>query len=144
MLSADDIDRANCAIAVKLEAKRAGKRKPKAAIPKPPSLGEETFALQCRAYGLAPVREYKFHPDRKWKADFAFPQHRLLVEIEGGTEGRSRHRSDEGYEGDCLKYNAAALLGWHVLRYTTQIAKSAVAIDQVRAFIGKRKGDIVA
>jgi hypothetical protein len=30
-----------------------------------------------------------------------------------------RHTSGGGFIKDCEKYNAAALLGWRVLRYTT-------------------------
>ena len=48
------------------------------------SQGEEAFALHCRAEKLEPVREYIFHPKRKWRFDFYFPERKLAVEIEGG------------------------------------------------------------
>lgn len=38
------------------------------------SLGEETLLLQLRALKLpAPEREYRFHPGRRWRFDFAWP-----------------------------------------------------------------------
>ena len=45
---------------------------------------EELLAFQMRAAGLPePEREYRFHEKRRYRADFAWPDHRLLVEGEG-------------------------------------------------------------
>jgi len=56
----------------------------------------------------------------------------MAVEIEGGTVyGRSRHSQGAGFEGDCRKYNALALAGVKVLRFTTAMVKSGEAIDTV-------------
>jgi very-short-patch-repair endonuclease len=96
------------------------------------SAGEETFALHCKAYGLQPERELAFHPKRKWRFDFAFPGYRLAVEIEGGTWARGRHSRGSGYLKDCEKYNTAAMMGWKVLRYPTQLVMDGTAIEQVR------------
>ena len=98
-------------------------------IPKAGSKGEEEFAFHCYVEGLDPEREYTFHPKRKWRFDFAFPDKMLAVEIEGGVNGR--HQRIGGFTGDCHKYNAAALLGWRVLRYTTAMVMDGTAIDQV-------------
>ena len=86
-------------------------------------------ALHCRVEGLSPVREYTFHPKRKWRFDFVFLDKMLAVEIEGGVNGR--HQRIGGFTGDCHKYNAAAMLGWRVLRYTTAMVMEGTAIDQV-------------
>ena len=71
---------------------------------------------------LAPdaCAEFKFHPSRKWRADFAIPSRRLLIEIEGGAWSGGRHTRGAGFVGDMLKYNAAAILGYRVLRYQPQ------------------------
>lgn len=69
------------------------------------------------------VLEYKFHPERKWRFDLAFPERKIAVEIEGGVwskKGNSRHTTGAGYTGDMEKYNAATMLGWKLLRYTPQ------------------------
>lgn len=100
--------------------------------PQPLSAGEECFALHCRANKLCPVREYQFCPDRKYRFDFAWPDRKLAVEVEGGTRfGRSRHSKGDGFERDAAKYNRAARDGWMVLRYSTRMVVSGLAIGDV-------------
>ena len=104
-------------------------------IPKALSAGEELFSLHCRVLGLAPLREYKFHPDRKWKFDFYFPDAKLAVEIEGGTWVKGRHNSGAGFERDAQKYNQAVLMGIFVLRYTTGMVERGDALEDLKAFL---------
>jgi very-short-patch-repair endonuclease len=99
------------------------------------SKGEEEFALHCRLYKLQPEREVQFHHQRRWRFDFAFPERKLAIEIEGGTWTNGRHNRGSGMAADCEKYNAATLAGWRVLRYTTDMVASGLAIDQVRQFL---------
>lgn len=66
-------------------------------------------------------KEFRFHPTRRWRADYAHPESRLLIEIEGGTWTRGRHVRPAGYAKDAEKYNAAALDGWCVVRLTTDM-----------------------
>jgi len=101
-------------------------------IPKAPSEGEELFALHCRLNGLTPEREYAFCEGRKFRADFAFPRHKLLVEIEGGTWINGRHNRPSNFEAECRKYAEAAIREWLVIRVTTAMVKSGEAIDMVR------------
>ena len=65
------------------------------------------------------VKEYKFHPKRKWRFDFAVPEIKIAIEIEGAIFSKSRlgHSSGIGIKNDMEKYNAAQLMGWKVLRY---------------------------
>jgi hypothetical protein len=51
---------------------------------KPPSRLESRFELLWRALG-GPVlaKEFRFHPVRKWRADFAHLPSHTLIEIEG-------------------------------------------------------------
>ncbi len=73
---------------------------------------EGTFALHVRAHDMPlPVREYRFHPRRKWLFDFAWPSHMLAVEVEGGAYSGGRHTTGPGFTGDCEKYNEAMLAG---------------------------------
>jgi hypothetical protein len=104
-------------------------------IPRERSVGEETFALHCQAYNLDPEREFVFAPDRLWRFDFAWPAHRIAVEVEGGTRKMGRHQFHGGFTADCEKYNRAASLGWRVLRYTTEMVTAGMAIDDVRALL---------
>lgn len=76
------------------------------------SLLESTLLFQIRAVGLSdPEQEYHFHPVRKWRFDFAYPDKMLAIEVEGGTWNRGRHTRGQGFEDDCEKYNEAVVLG---------------------------------
>ena len=107
---------------------------------------EETLAYHIYLYGLpVPLREYEFAKEawgRRWRADFAWvaPEHRLLVEVEGGTWAKGRHTRGRGFEEDCHKYNAATLLGWRVLRFTGAMVNSLAAVDTIKAALCA-KGD---
>lgn len=68
--------------------------------------------------GYKVEEEYRFHPERKWRFDFALPELKLAVEYEGIQSEKSRHTTLKGYTGDSEKYNEAQRLGWIVLRYT--------------------------
>ena len=96
-------------------------------IPQPGSPGEEMFALHCRLEEIPVEREWRFDLTGKWRLDFAFPRENLAVEI----EGRGRHQSFGGFEKDAEKYNAAAKLGWRVLRYTPAMIMRGDAINDV-------------
>lgn len=77
---------------------------------------EEAFAESWKHFGLQggePVREFKFHPTRRWRFDFAWPSQKVALEI----DGRGRHQTIAGVRGDCEKYNAAVAMGWRVLRF---------------------------
>lgn len=65
------------------------------------------------------VKEYRFHPTRKWRFDFAITTKKIAIEYEGiYGGGKSRHTTVQGYTGDTEKYNEAGKLGWTILRYT--------------------------
>lgn len=82
---------------------------------------EERFALILQCYHVPPpAREHRFHPKRRWRFDFAWPDLKVAVEVEGGIWRGGRHQTPSGYRADCEKYNAATLLGWRVLRLTDQ------------------------
>ena len=62
------------------------------------------------------AREYRFAPPRRWRFDYAFPQHKVAVEVEGGVWIRGRHTRGAGFVKDLEKYSEAAILGWAVIR----------------------------
>lgn len=112
------------------EPERAPKRKPRSKLASVKSKGEETFALQCEAnkHLMPPThREYEFAKSvgRKWRVDFAWPDVKLGVEIEGLVVRRigkqlvttGRHAHPDGFREDCRKYATAAILGWTILRF---------------------------
>lgn len=101
---------------------------------------EETFAWQCKAAGFPePVRQHRFCPGRLFRADFAWPEYKLIVECEGGIFARKMkdgqdygwHQSIGRMRSDMEKYNLAALAGWRVLRYSGAEIKSGKAVNEV-------------
>ncbi len=99
---------------------------------------EETLAFQIRACGLpAPVREYVFLPRRRFRADFAWPEAKLLVECEGGSWTHGRHVRGKGFQDDCRKYTLAAIHGWQVLRYTGKEIISGLAITEIELVLNR-------
>ncbi|WP_018693560.1 endonuclease domain-containing protein [Algicola sagamiensis] len=112
---------------------------------------ETALALHIRAMKLPePQREFRFHPTRRWRFDFAWPDLKIAVEVEGGTEShgqrrtvqgrittlKSRHLTPSGFKEDCHKYNQAALLGWRVLRFSGAMVKSGEAIEAIQQTLG--------
>lgn len=77
-----------------------------------------------------PEREVRFHPTRRWRFDLCWPALKLAVEVDGGTWAQGRHTRGTGYRDDCIKLNEAALLGWRVLRVTSDMVRddSALAV----------------
>lgn len=105
---------------------------PKTKKPKTPPA--EIFDGQLRLYGVQippHTREHKFHPTRKWKFDFAWPEHKVAVEVDGATWVGGRHTRGAGYRKDCEKLNEAILLGWKVFRVTSDMVKDGTAINTI-------------
>ena len=90
----------------------------------------DILAYQIKAVKLPkPHREYRFHPTRRWRFDLCWPDKHIAAEVEGGTWVKGRHVRPAQFEKDCIKYNEAALLGFMVLRFTTRMVTTGVAID---------------
>lgn len=101
-----------------------------------PSEGEKLLATHLRACKIDFEQEYKFHPKRKWRADFLITGTKILVEVEGGIWSGGRHTRGKGYIGDMEKYNEAAMMGFTVLRFSTEQVKAGVAIKQIEQLVG--------
>ena len=92
-----------------------------------------------------PAREFRFAPPRRWRFDFAFPEKKVAVEIEGLVSRQNKyeqghHQTIEGYRSDCVKYREAAKLGWLVLRYTGQeiVQRPVQIVEEVVEVLKKR------
>lgn len=97
---------------------------------------ETLFALQAALLELPPPeREFRFHPERRWRIDFAWPGVMLAVEIEGGIWTGGRHTRGAGVLGDMEKYNALSMAGWRLLRFDGDSVRSGQAVKQVEAAI---------
>lgn len=62
-----------------------------------------------------PIGEFRFHPKRLWRFDFAWPERKIALEVEGGMWIHGRHSRGSGRIKDMEKYSAAAVLGWRLL-----------------------------
>ena len=71
-----------------------------------------------RLTGLGVEAEYRFHPSREWRFDFAVPEAKVAIEVEGGVWNSGRHFRPEGFLRDMEKYNEAAACGWLLIRVT--------------------------
>lgn len=85
------------------------------------------------------VKEFRFHPTRKWRFDYAIPTAKIAIEVEGGVWTGGRHTSPKGFLNDMEKYNTATIMGWRLLRTipdrlcsneTLQMVRDIIAGDQ--------------
>lgn len=123
---------------------------------KSPTKGKESaetdlFTLLVRTdLRLKCIKELAFCPGRKWRFDYALPEVKIAVEVEGGTfkkrtyrnkEGvlitttGGRHNSATGFLNDMEKYNEAAVLGWRLLRVTPDKLITTSTIEMIRRAI---------
>ena len=80
---------------------------------------EAAFLHNLGALGVpTPTPEFLFHPSRKWRLDFAWPTHKLALEVEGGVWSGGKHGRGSGIVKDMEKSNGLACLGWRLLRVT--------------------------
>ena len=71
-----------------------------------------------------PQQQYKWHPERRFRADFAFVENRILVEIMGTRSVKSAHTTVAGYHSDCRRMAEAVILGWRVLYFDSMFDKN--------------------
>lgn len=103
---------------------------------------KQDFLTQLACLHVKTEPEFKFHPSRRWRADWRLlapitgsrvPQPtKILVEFEGGLfNGKGGHSSVTGILRDCEKYNEAALMGWTVIRITPKHVVNGDALKWV-------------
>jgi very-short-patch-repair endonuclease len=100
------------------------------------SAAEFTLAAQWQADHLPPCeREFQFHPERKFRLDFAIPRIKFGVEIEGGLWVNGAHSRPSGILRDMEKGNLLTLLGWSTLRYSASQVRSGAAIREIAEYL---------
>lgn len=96
----------------------------------------DVFTVICKTdLKVECVKEFKFHPARKWRFDYAVPEHKIALEVEGGVWTGGRHTSPKGFLGDIEKYNTATLMGWRVFRTTPDELYRKKTIDLIKTAI---------
>lgn len=82
---------------------------------------KDNMYYTLKEMGVRMLVEFQFDLKRRFRFDFALPDHRIAIEYEGiFGGGKSRHTTVTGYTKDTEKYNLAAVNGWRVLRYTAK------------------------
>lgn len=105
----------------------------------PKSELEELLALLIRAEGLPePEREYRFCK-RRWRFDFAYPEHKIGIEVQGGIYSRGAHSRGRGLERDYEKLNTAQILGWRVLQVSGKMIDDGSAIEMIKQLLHKEQ-----
>ena len=96
---------------------------------------KEKIEFLLNQYKIPFKKELVFHPTRKWRFDYGIciwqeegvgiPNRNILIgiEFEGGVFLKTGHVLGNMYTKNCEKYNAAATLGWYVLRYTAPMIR---------------------
>ncbi len=72
---------------------------------------------------------------KRYRLDFAHPDSRTGVEIQGGVYNRGRHVTGSGYERDCKKYNLAYTSGWTIFLLTSAMAKDSTWLSMIAGHI---------
>ena len=97
---------------------------------------EEVFDDTISRYHLPqPIREFPFY---KWRFDYAWPQIKIAVEIQGGTYNGGHHVTGKVYENDCWKKAQAQLEGWVVLEADRNMANTYKFAVIVKRMINRR------
>lgn len=83
-----------------------------------------------------PEFEHKFHPERKWRWDLAWPQHRVALEVQGGIWLQGRHNRGAALKKEWEKLNAASILGWRVMFCEPKEVCMSETIGLLKAALG--------
>jgi very-short-patch-repair endonuclease len=104
---------------------------------------EFIFAHQALADKLPPfVCEYRFDDVRKFRFDFAWPDRKFAVELEGGIFSKGAHSRPLGILRDIDKGNLAVMKGWSVLRFSPAQVKNGEALAMVKKWLEQSNGQI--
>ena len=97
---------------------------------------EQALLTQVKQVGIpTPVRQYKISEERGYIWDFAWPNYKLLVEVQGGTWTQGAHARPGGITRDCEKLNLAVLHGWYQLNFTSDMIKKGHAAKTILRYM---------
>lgn len=103
---------------------------------------EAHLLRDLRAVGLPrPARQFAAIPGRRWRWDIAYPEARLLIEVDGGGHTYGRHSRAEGMDGDAEKQSTAVAAGWRCMRFTPKLIATGRAVELIETALRGRPAD---
>lgn len=85
-------------------------------------------------------REYRFHPKRKWRFDFADLHGKVAIELDGGIwRGTRGAHGGAGAIRDREKDLEATLLGWTVVRLTKEMIHDRETMRRLAEMVRNRQ-----
>lgn len=97
---------------------------------------QTAFMVWCMMNALPkPTAEFRFHPTRRWRFDWCWPEKKIALEIEGGVWTGGRHTRGAGFVADMEKYNASAALGWRLIRVTPSALMTRETLAALREIL---------
>lgn len=101
---------------------------------KGPSKLEMELLFQILACGLPePEPEFQAIPGRRYRWDYAWPDKKVLVEVQGGIWVKGGHSTGTGISRDAEKNNLAVLAGYKPLIVTAEHIKSGKALAWIKS-----------
>lgn len=92
---------------------------------------ERELDFQIKVAGIPPaIKEFKFLPLRKFRLDYAWPEQKRGIEVQGMA-----HRIKERFEADIEKRALAKLSGWSVLEVSGKKIRDGTAIKWIEEFL---------
>lgn len=101
----------------------------------------KTFELQLRGLKLpAYEKEFLWHPDRNYRADYIWRPIWFIVELDGGEfMEKSGHKTGLGITHDRIRDAEALILGYKVLRLTGGMVMDGSGVGYIeKLFRGTR------
>ena len=81
----------------------------------------------------------RIFPEGFRRFDFAWPQIKFAVEVEGGIFVNGAHTRGAHFRSDCEKYAEALLLGWRVLRVEDSMIRKGRALQIIETILKESK-----
>jgi hypothetical protein len=91
------------------------------------------LARQLTKNNISFVREFMFHPTRKWRSDFLLSHFMILAEVHGGIWSNNNlgHNRGSGIQREMIKSNEAQILGYKVFNFDSDQIKDGTAMDVI-------------
>ncbi len=91
-----------------------------------------------KLYIYMPGASHPCQPDRAW------PERKLLLEVQGGQWTKGRHTCGSGFETDCRKYSWYAVLGYRILFVTPAMIEDGEALRLLKLCLEDDLADMIA